>query len=292
MSARYSRPASREYSYTRRVQRPPSPPMDDPSSARFSLPSISTLIEAADEGTGRERLQIDPRLQKVVVDPQLLAQSQERSPISPATNPSHSPASATSGSERRAPASAIKDVEAHSRRQMDYPPVPQDRPGRVLQGPLSPYTASSYGSPGNGSVSSYQSSPIDGSNNHGSAYQRALPSNFPPMSSYDEPAGQYISHATPAWQHHHHFPHSASTPYPPNQDRYICGTCNKAFSRPSSLKIHTYSHTGEKPWKCQVPGCGKTFSVRSNMKRHEKGCHGDGGYPNGNLGRESPESAS
>jgi uncharacterized Zn-finger protein len=210
---------------------------------------------------------------------------------SPTANSAHSPTSAISGSGRRAAASAINDVETHSQRQMNYPPVPQDRPIRPLQGPVSPFAASSYGSPGNDSAVSYQGSPIESSNNN-SSYQRSLPSNFAPPSSYDEPSGNYISHATPAWQHHHHFPHSASTPYPPNQDRYICGTCNKAFSRPSSLKIHTYSHTGEKPWKCQVSGCGKTFSVRSNMKRHEKGCHGDGGYQNGSFGRESPESAS
>jgi uncharacterized Zn-finger protein len=211
---------------------------------------------------------------------------------SPAAKSSHSPTNAISGNDRRVPASAINDVEAYSQRQMQYPPVPQDRPLRPLQGPVSPYATLSYGSPGNVSTTSYQGSPIEGSANSAASYQRALPSNFPPQSSYDEPSGQYISHATPAWQHHHHFPHSASTPYPANQDRYICGTCSKAFSRPSSLKIHTYSHTGEKPWKCQIPGCGKTFSVRSNMKRHEKGCHGDGGYQSGGLGRVSPESTS
>ncbi|KAF2479666.1 hypothetical protein BDY17DRAFT_257147, partial [Neohortaea acidophila] len=55
--------------------------------------------------------------------------------------------------------------------------------------------------------------------------------------------------------------------------RYICTTCAKAFSRPSSLKIHSHSHTGEKPFKCSHAGCTKAFSVRSNMKRHERGCH-------------------
>lgn len=54
---------------------------------------------------------------------------------------------------------------------------------------------------------------------------------------------------------------------------YICPSCFKEFSRPSSLKIHEHSHSGAKPFVCPRPGCGKSFSVRSNMKRHERGCH-------------------
>lgn len=61
------------------------------------------------------------------------------------------------------------------------------------------------------------------------------------------------------------------------QDRYICTICSKAFSRPSSLRIHNHSHTGVKPYRCPHSGCGKAFSVRSNMKRHERGCHAAGG---------------
>lgn len=54
---------------------------------------------------------------------------------------------------------------------------------------------------------------------------------------------------------------------------YTCASCMKEFSRPSSLKIHEHSHTGAKPFVCPRIGCGKSFSVRSNMKRHERGCH-------------------
>lgn len=102
--------------------------------------------------------------------------------------------------------------------------------------------------------------------------QRPLPTNFPPT-------GNGVPHidpqmAPPTWQHHHYYPPVGGPAYPQTQERYPCPTCNKAFSRPSSLRIHTYSHTGEKPYKCKHAGCGKTFSVRSNMKRHEKGCHG------------------
>ncbi|ODV89901.1 hypothetical protein CANCADRAFT_14025, partial [Tortispora caseinolytica NRRL Y-17796] len=51
---------------------------------------------------------------------------------------------------------------------------------------------------------------------------------------------------------------------------YVCSICNRGFSRPSSLKIHIHSHTGEKPFVCPEPGCNKSFSVRSNMRRHQK----------------------
>ena len=57
-------------------------------------------------------------------------------------------------------------------------------------------------------------------------------------------------------------------------DRYICSDCGKAFARPSSLRIHSYSHTGERPYKCSIPGCGRAFSVRSNLRRHLRTHHG------------------
>ncbi|ORX96099.1 hypothetical protein K493DRAFT_174049, partial [Basidiobolus meristosporus CBS 931.73] len=52
--------------------------------------------------------------------------------------------------------------------------------------------------------------------------------------------------------------------------RYKCTVCEKMFNRPSSLKTHIYSHTGEKPYVCQVMGCQKKFSVLSNLRRHLK----------------------
>ncbi|KAK4519955.1 uncharacterized protein ATC70_010199 [Mucor velutinosus] len=50
--------------------------------------------------------------------------------------------------------------------------------------------------------------------------------------------------------------------------QYVCKFCFKKFMRPSSLKIHIYSHTGEKPFNCTHPGCRRKFSVQSNMRRH------------------------
>ncbi|KAK9322655.1 hypothetical protein V1517DRAFT_130260 [Lipomyces orientalis] len=75
--------------------------------------------------------------------------------------------------------------------------------------------------------------------------------------------------ATSPRQQHHSDSASPST----TADRYVCQVCTRAFSRPSSLRIHSHSHTGEKPFVCGHDGCGKAFSVRSNMKRHERGCH-------------------
>ncbi|EIW83143.1 hypothetical protein CONPUDRAFT_164140 [Coniophora puteana RWD-64-598 SS2] len=52
--------------------------------------------------------------------------------------------------------------------------------------------------------------------------------------------------------------------------RYECEYCGKGFSRPSSLRIHLNSHTGERPFVCTFEGCGRSFSVLSNMRRHAR----------------------
>jgi len=57
---------------------------------------------------------------------------------------------------------------------------------------------------------------------------------------------------------------------PKTPKRHQCTRCPKSFDRPSTLKTHMNSHTGERPFKCAI--CSASFSVRSNMKRHMK-CH-------------------
>lgn len=54
------------------------------------------------------------------------------------------------------------------------------------------------------------------------------------------------------------------------QKKHKCRVCDKRFTRPSSLQTHMYSHTGEKPFACNVEGCGRHFSVVSNLRRHKK----------------------
>ncbi|KAK5271620.1 hypothetical protein LTR96_003445 [Exophiala xenobiotica] len=59
------------------------------------------------------------------------------------------------------------------------------------------------------------------------------------------------------------------------QKKHRCKVCDKRFTRPSSLQTHMYSHTGEKPFACDVDGCGRHFSVVSNLRRHKKVHKGD-----------------
>ncbi|KAJ7815088.1 hypothetical protein B0H14DRAFT_2375582 [Mycena olivaceomarginata] len=47
-----------------------------------------------------------------------------------------------------------------------------------------------------------------------------------------------------------------------------CDVCSKAFPRPSALRTHMNSHNNVRPYTCGFPDCPKTFSVRSNARRH------------------------
>ena len=180
---------------------------------------------------------------------------------------------------------AINNIEPHQQRQ---PPPPSSHPqqSRPPSASGSPYQISPYPqSPGTISTYSYPS-PAQQSIGPPSVYyqQRPLPSTFPPpiMPATVAPPMSHSHEASPVdqsnpWQHHHYISPSSSAAFAgQSQDRYVCQTCSKAFSRPSSLRIHSHSHTGEKPFKCPHTGCSKAFSVRSNMKRHERGCHGGG----------------
>ena len=141
----------------------------------------------------------------------------------------------------------------------------------------SSYAALSYAtSPSNTSHRSFPS-PTSSSVASNVTYQRPTPSSEVVSEAGDAmhaPPNNSTPDQSNLWQHHHYIAPSTSAAFAAQQtDRYICNTCNKAFSRPSSLRIHSHSHTGEKPFRCPHAGCGKAFSVRSNMKRHERGCH-------------------
>lgn len=47
-----------------------------------------------------------------------------------------------------------------------------------------------------------------------------------------------------------------------------CPYCGKKFSRPVYLNDHVRSHTGEKPFQCNI--CLKKFGAKRNLTQHKK----------------------
>ncbi|TGO28572.1 hypothetical protein BPAE_0026g00620 [Botrytis paeoniae] len=289
------------YTYVNAPQPPPSPPVDETS--KCSLPSISSLLGLADGSSPTEQVQQQSSPQQAAFKEDYRPESgHQYGPSSamssrgalPPTPPMQSdggfdgrqsPPQASSSSYSVVPApnyyfnpsqvSAINNMEPHAQRQ------PVQTVTRRVSMPVSsmpyghsPFNGSYTMSPGAQSLSSYYPSPIQTQSPQvsGLYYQRPLPQQFPPPMMPVSVTLTPSSGANP-WQHHHYISPSSAASFPQSQDRYICQTCNKAFSRPSSLRIHSHSHTGEKPFKCPHQNCGKAFSVRSNMKRHERGCH-------------------
>ncbi|GKT42624.1 C2H2 finger domain transcription factor mtfA [Colletotrichum spaethianum] len=305
----YAAQQSTHYGYVQPPQPPPSPPMDETS--KCSLPSISNLLGLADQGSPTS--ETHPQIPQQGTDwtdyhqhsnsyttgrrltlETASSQKSETRPNSshygrgglPPTPPMSSDASFdgyNSPSTR-----SVSHLSVVSQPQSNYyyestPPLEADAhrhmapmvsrvpvPASYAQQPFPP----AYMPAHNPMAASYyppmQPTPPPQAQISGIYYQRPLPQQFPPMAPV--PVGLGPAGSNP-WQHHHYISPSSAASFPQSQDRYICQTCNKAFSRPSSLRIHSHSHTGEKPFKCPHAGCGKAFSVRSNMKRHERGCH-------------------
>ncbi|KAK9417377.1 putative C2H2-type domain-containing protein [Seiridium unicorne] len=303
----YSSQPGAHYGYP---QPPPSPPIDE--SSRCSLPSISNLLVVADAGSPtteqspasqQQTQQASSTKSETRPNSSHYGNNGSSRTAMPPTPPMSTDASFEGhGSPSTRSVSQVSIVSAPNYYYESTPPLETDLQRHHMQTaaiprvpvqapayPQQPYATPSY--MGQPALSYYQPAVQAPGQPQisGLYYQRPLPQVLlPPLTRSLCNIETNFRQAFPPlavtvplppssgpnpWQHHHYISPSSAASFPQSQDRYICQTCNKAFSRPSSLRIHSHSHTGEKPFKCPHSGCGKAFSVRSNMKRHERGCH-------------------
>lgn len=52
--------------------------------------------------------------------------------------------------------------------------------------------------------------------------------------------------------------------------KYICSFCGKGSRTSTDLAAHVRTHTGEKPYKCKIPGCTKQYKTQSQLCAHTR----------------------
>ncbi len=86
-------------------------------------------------------------------------------------------------------------------------------------------------------------------------------------------AGAVVLLATPCSQPQLHAMAGAGTSKKARPAVHTCQECGYQAQFPSSLIIHKRTHTGEKPYKCDEPGCGKAFTQKISLTRHMQAMH-------------------
>lgn len=94
---------------------------------------------------------------------------------------------------------------------------------------------------------------------HPYGYASSSPPQSPSMPSHPS---MYPSQVAYAQQ-------TSMSQYPASPQRpFSCDMCALSFNRQHDLKRHRDTHTGEKPFVCNG-GCGKTFTRKDALKRHQ-----------------------
>ncbi|KAJ3284608.1 hypothetical protein HDU79_008000 [Rhizoclosmatium sp. JEL0117] len=57
--------------------------------------------------------------------------------------------------------------------------------------------------------------------------------------------------------------------YPGCERPYSCDQCDKTFTTKNRQKVHSRGHTGEKPFKCEFPGCSYASTQKCGLSSHE-----------------------
>eukprot|EP00826_Nyctotherus_ovalis_P061582 TRINITY_DN8779_c0_g3_i1.p1 TRINITY_DN8779_c0_g3~~TRINITY_DN8779_c0_g3_i1.p1 ORF type:complete len:167 (+),score=14.61 TRINITY_DN8779_c0_g3_i1:268-768(+) len=52
--------------------------------------------------------------------------------------------------------------------------------------------------------------------------------------------------------------------------QHCCKYCHKFFALAQYLREHIHTHTGERPYVCKHPGCGKSFRQSGKFSLHKK----------------------
>ena len=55
-----------------------------------------------------------------------------------------------------------------------------------------------------------------------------------------------------------------------NSKNFVCHVCGKKFALSQYLKEHSYTHTGQKPFVCEFPGCYRQFRQAGKLSMHKK----------------------